>query len=103
MNLLFDNNCVSNSPSKIDQWCKPKPAAKLVLALVRRSPLMLKELVRRSPLMLKERVRGSMIYSSNNNFAIAIPLCPSGTSPSLGEVLSLDYTFCNNLIKMLML
>ena len=36
-------------PSKIDQWCKPKPAAKLVLALVRRSPL-----------MLKERVRGSM-------------------------------------------
>ena len=32
-----------NSPSKIDQWCKPKPAAKLVLALVRRSPLMLKE------------------------------------------------------------
>ena len=24
-----------NSPSKIDQWCKPKPAAKLVLALVR--------------------------------------------------------------------
>ena len=30
-----------NSPSKIDQWCKPKPAAKLVLALVRRSPLML--------------------------------------------------------------
>ena len=28
---------------KIDQWCKPKPAAKLVLALVRRSPLMLKE------------------------------------------------------------
>ena len=33
-----------NSPSKIDQWCKPKPAAKLVLALVRRSPLMLKEL-----------------------------------------------------------
>ena len=83
MNLLFDNNCVSNSPSKIDQWCKPKPAAKLVLALVRRSPLML--------------------YSSNNNFAIAIPLCPSGTSPSLGEELSLDYTFCNNLIKMLML
>ena len=78
MNLLFDNNCVSNSPSKIDQWCKPKPAAKLVLALVRRSPLMLKE---------------RMMYSSNNNFAIAIPLCPSGTSPSLGEVLSLDYTF----------
>ena len=73
MNLLFDNNCVSNSPSKIDQWCKPKPAAKLVLALVRRSPLMLKA------------------------------LCPSGTSPSLGEELSLDYTFCNNLIKMLML
>ena len=66
MNLLFDNNCVSNSPSKIDQWCKPKPAAKLVLAFVRRSPL-----------MLKERVRGSMMYSSNNNFAIAIPLCPS--------------------------
>ena len=32
-----------NSPSKIDQWRKPKPAAKLVLALVRRSPLMLKE------------------------------------------------------------
>ena len=32
-----------SSPSKIDQWCKPKPAAKLVLALVRRSPLMLKE------------------------------------------------------------
>ena len=64
MNLLFDNNCVSNSPSKIDQC---------------------------------------MIYSSNNNFAIAIPLCPSGTSPSLGEELSLDYTFCNNLIKMLML
>ncbi len=85
MNLLFDNNCVSNSPSKIDQWCKPKPAAKLVLALVRRSPLMLK------------------VYSSNNNFAIAIPLCPSGTSPSLGEELSLDYTFCNNLIEMLML
>ncbi len=83
MNLLFDNNCVSNSPSKIDQWCKPKPAAKLVLALVRRSPLMLKE--------------------RNNNFAIAIPLCPSVTSPSLGEELSLDYTFCNNLIKMLML
>ncbi len=81
MNLLFDNNCVSNSPSKIDQWCKPKPAAKLVLALVRRSPLMLKE----------------------RNFAIAIPLCPSGTSTSLGEELSLDYTFCNNLIKMLML
>ena len=74
MNLLFDNNCVSNSPSKIDQWCKPKPAAKLVLALVRRSPLMLKE-----------------------------RLCPSGTSPSLGEELSLDYTFCNNLIEMLML
>ena len=92
MNLLFDNNCVSNSPSKIDQWCKPKPAAKLVLALVRRSPL-----------MLKERVRGSMIYSSNNNFAIAIPLCPSGTSTSLGEELSLDYTFCNNLIEMSML
>ena len=62
-----------NSPSKIDQWCKPKPAAKLVLALVRRSPLMLTPskidqwckpkpaaklvlaLVRRSPLMLKER------------------------------------------------
>ena len=32
-----------SSPSKIDQWCKPKPAAKLVLTLVRRSPLMLKE------------------------------------------------------------
>ncbi len=28
-----------SSPSKIDQWCKPKPAAKLVLTLVRRSPL----------------------------------------------------------------
>ncbi len=27
-----------SSPSKIDQWCKPKPAAKLVLTLVRRSP-----------------------------------------------------------------
>ena len=37
------DGCRSNSPSKIDQWCKPKPAAKLVLALVRRSPLMLKE------------------------------------------------------------
>ena len=34
-----------SSPSKIDQWCKPKPAAKLVLTLVRRSPLMLKERV----------------------------------------------------------
>ena len=34
-----------NSPSKIGQWCKPKPAAKLVLTLVRRSPLMLKERV----------------------------------------------------------
>ena len=32
-----------SSPSKIDQWCKPKPAAKLVLTLVRRGPLMLKE------------------------------------------------------------
>ncbi len=31
-----------SSPSKIDQWCKPKPAAKLVLTLVRRSPLILK-------------------------------------------------------------
>ena len=37
------DGCFRNSPSKIDQWCKPKPAAKLVLALVRRSPLMLKE------------------------------------------------------------
>ena len=35
-----------SSPSKIDQWCKPKPAAKLVLTLVRRSPLMLKERVK---------------------------------------------------------
>ena len=32
-----------SSPSKIDQWCKPKPAAKPVLPLVRRSPLTLEE------------------------------------------------------------
>ena len=43
MNLSFENHCVSNSPSKIDQWSKPRPAAKLVLLLARRSPLMLKE------------------------------------------------------------
>ena len=45
MNLSFENHCVSNSPSKLDQWSKPRPAAKLVLLLARRSPLMLKERV----------------------------------------------------------
>ena len=49
---------VANSPSKIDQWCKPKPTAKLVLTLVRRSPL-----------MLKERAGGSMISRQD------LPLC----------------------------
>ena len=67
MNLLFDNHRISNSPSKIDQWCKPKPAAKLVLALVRRSPLMLKE-------RLKERVGGSMT-SSYSIVAREVPQC----------------------------
>ena len=43
MNLSFENHCVNSSPSKIDQWSKPRPAAKLVLLLARRSPLMLKE------------------------------------------------------------
>ena len=52
MNLSFENHCVSNSPSKIDQWSKPRPAAKLVLLLARRSPL-----------MLKERAEGSMKLS----------------------------------------
>ena len=42
-NLSFENHCVSNSPSKLDQWSKPRPAAKLVLLLARRSPLTLKE------------------------------------------------------------
>ena len=36
MNLSFENHCVSNSPSKLDQWSKPRPAAKLVLLLARR-------------------------------------------------------------------
>ena len=63
MNLLFDNHRINNSPSKIDQWCKPKPAAKLVLALVRRSPL-----------MLKERVGGSMT-SSYSIVAREVPQC----------------------------
>ena len=40
----FDVILLQNySPSKIDQWSKPRPAAKLVLLLARRSPLMLKE------------------------------------------------------------
>ena len=52
-----------NSPSKIDQWCKPKPAAKLVLALVRRSPL-----------MLKERVGGSMTRG-NATVSAEVPQC----------------------------
>ena len=33
------------SSSKLDQWSKPRPAAKLVLLLARRSPLTLKERV----------------------------------------------------------
>ena len=47
-----DKRC--NSPSKIDQWSKPRPAAKLVLLLARRSPL-----------MLKERAGGSMKTSTS--------------------------------------
>ena len=57
------DGCFRNSPSKIDQWCKPKPAAKLVLALVRRSPL-----------MLKERAGGSMT-SSNAIVASEVSQC----------------------------
>ena len=83
-----------SSPSKIDQWCKPKPAAKLVLTLVRRSPLMLKEraklvltLVRRSPLMLKERVGGSMkIYFENQPNKYHLSHCHTPPlSPSILE------------------
>ena len=37
------SGAMASSPSKIDQWCKPKPAAKPVLPLVRRSPLTLEE------------------------------------------------------------
>ena len=52
MNLSFENHCVSNSPSKLDQWGKPRSAPNLVLLLARRSPF-----------MLKERVGGSMKLS----------------------------------------
>ncbi len=65
-----------SSPSKIDQWCKPKPAAKLVLTLVRRSPL-----------MLKERVGGSMkIYFENQPNKYHLSHCHTPPlSPSILE------------------
>ena len=66
MNLSFENHCVSNSPSKLDQWSKPRPAAKLVLLLARRSPL-----------MLKERGGGSM----SPHLIVIILLSRSATAP----------------------
>ena len=71
------------SPSKIDQWSKPRPAAKLVLLLARRSPL-----------MLKERAGGSMKTLTSftmliiNLFCAIILLRPSGTSSILEEEFS---------------
>ena len=76
MNLSFENHCVSNSPSKIDQWSKPRPAAKLVLLLARRSPL-----------MLKERVGGSMktlTLTYNNDYQ---PILYHHTPPPFGHLL----------------
>ena len=73
------------SPSKIDQWCKPKPAAKLVLAVVRRSPLTLKERAGGSMILImsKSSLVGDgdlQILSTQNR-----PCCFSHLSILLGE------------------
>ncbi len=85
MKLFVDNHYVSNSPSKLDQWCEPNAELELALVMLRRSPLTLKERVPEG----RGRVSRSMAVSHT-------PPSLRDTSPNLGEDLCISNLFSSN-------
>gem|GEM_PF-5886641 len=66
MKIMSGNQCVSKSPSKLDQWCEPNAERELVLTMLRRCPLMLEERVPEG----RGRVSSSLAVTTHSSGAL---------------------------------